>query len=90
MGLIDTETVNAVIEEVHKTHPNVIFYGEGWTMTTIVSKEGYTMATQANSTETPGFAFFSDTIRDALKGGVFNNSETGYVSGSTGKTPTVA
>ena len=29
-GLIDTETINECIEEVHKTHPNVIFYGEGW------------------------------------------------------------
>ncbi|MBQ9166037.1 MAG: type I pullulanase [Oscillospiraceae bacterium] len=82
VGLIDTETINEVIEEVHKTHPNVIFYGEGWTMSTEVTKEGYTMTTQANSTETPEFAFFSDTIRDAIKGSVFNNSETGYVSGS--------
>ena len=81
VGLIDTETINAIIEEVHKTHPNVIFYGEGWTMTTNVTKQGYTMTTQANSTQTPEFAFFSDTIRDALKGSVFNNNETGYVSG---------
>lgn len=84
VGLIDTETINAVIEEVHKEHPNVIFYGEGWTMSTDVTKEGYTLATQVNSTETPAFAFFSDTIRDALKGNVFNNSEAGYVSGAGG------
>ena len=84
VGLIDTETINEVIEEVHKTHPNVIFYGEGWTMSTQVTKEGYTMTTQANSTETPEFAFFSDTIRDAIKGSVFNNNETGYVSGAGG------
>ena len=82
VGLIDTETMNAIIEEVHKTHPNVIFYGEGWTMTTNVTKDGYTMATQVNSELTPGLAFFSDTIRDALKGTVFNNDATGYVSGS--------
>ena len=81
VGLIDTETINAVIEEVHKTHPNVIFYGEGWTMSTKVTKDGYTMTTQANSKETPEFAFFSDTLRDALKGGVFNTSEKGFVSG---------
>ena len=84
VGLIDTETINAVMEEVHKTHPNVIFYGEGWTMTTAVTKEGYTMATQVNSTEVPGFAFFSDNIRDAMKGSVFNNNEKGYVSGASG------
>ncbi len=84
VGLIDTETINEVMEEVHKTHPNVIFYGEGWTMNTQVTKEGYTMTTQANSTETPGFAFFNDTLRDALKGDVFNNSKPGYISGAGG------
>ena len=81
VGLIDTQTINKVIEEVHKTHPNVIFYGEGWTMSTQVTKEGYTMTTQANSTETPEFAFFSDTLRDALKGDVFDSHKGGYVSG---------
>ena len=39
------------------------------------------MTTQVNSTEVPGFAFFSDTIRDGMKGNVFNNTEKGYVSG---------
>ena len=82
VGLIDTDTVNAIIEEVHKSHPNVIFYGEGWTMTTNVTKDGYTMATQVNSTETPGFAYFSDNIRDGLKGSVFNDYEKGYASGA--------
>ena len=82
VGLIDTDTINAVIEEVHKTHPNVIFYGEGWTMSTQVTKQGVSMTTQTNSTKTPGFAFFSDTIRDGMKGSVFNNTEKGYISGS--------
>ena len=82
VGLIDTNTINTVIEEVHKTHPNVIFYGEGWTMGTQMTKEGYTLTTQVNSTETPEFAFFSDTIRDALKGDVFSTTKQGYVSGS--------
>ncbi len=90
VGLIDTQTINAVIEEVHKTHPNVIFYGEGWTMSTAVTKEGYTMTTQANSEEVPEFAFFSDTLRDCLRGSVFNNDERGYVAGIGGHTGTIA
>ena len=81
VGLIDTETINAAIEAVHAEHPNVIFYGEGWTMSTEVTKDGYTMATQLNSLATPKFSFFDDSIRDALKGSVFNNNEKGYVSG---------
>lgn len=39
------------------------------------------MTTQTNSREVPEFAFFSDTLRDALKGDVFNSSKAGYVSG---------
>ncbi len=89
VGLIDTVTINEIIEEVHKTHPNVIFYGEGWTMSTQVTKPGYTMTTQVNSQETPEFAFFSDTIRDAIKGSVFNNTEKGYVSGGAGSSATI-
>ena len=88
-GLIDTQTMNECIEEVHKTHPNVIFYAEGWNMKTDVTKDGYTMATQANSTEVPGLSFFSDTIRDALRGSNSNASKTGYVSGGGGFTSNV-
>ncbi|MBR1972692.1 MAG: type I pullulanase [Oscillospiraceae bacterium] len=90
VGLIDTQTINEVMEEVHKTHPNVIFYGEGWTMSTAVTKPGVLMTTQANSTQTPGFAFFSDTLRDSLRGSVFNNDERGYVAGIGGHTGTIA
>lgn len=82
VGLLDTETVNEIVEEVHKDHPNVIFYGEGWTLETDVTKEGYTLATQQSSEKTPEFAYFNDTIRDALKGNVFNTGEVGYVSGA--------
>lgn len=89
VGLIDTQTINEIIEEVHKTHPNVIFYGEGWTMSTNVTKDDITLTTQINSTETPGFAFFSDTIRDTLKGSVFNDYEKGYVSGASGAAPKI-
>lgn len=81
-GLIDTETINELVEKVHKKHPNVIFYGEGWTMPTGVTKKGYLMATQMNSAETPEFAYFSDTLRDGLKGSVFYAGAKGYVTGA--------
>jgi len=90
VGLLDTETINQIIETVHEKHPNVIFYGEGWTMTTNTTKSGVLMTTQVNSEHTPGFSFFSDTIRDALKGSVFNDMEKGYVSGADGKASTIA
>ncbi len=73
VGLIDTETRSTrSSQKFTKTHPDVIFYGEGCNMdTTAVTKDGYKMTTQSNSTDVPGFAFFSDTLRDALKGHVF-------------------
>jgi len=82
VGLLDTETINAIVENVHKEHPNVIFYGEGWTMSTGVTKKGYLMATQLNSAETPEFAYFNDTIRDGLKGRVFYADSKGYATGA--------
>ena len=89
VGLMDTEVINEIVATVHEKHPDVVFYGEGWTMSTDITKYGYTMATQTNSTKTPGFAYFSDTLRDGLKGSVFNSKEKGYVSGATGKTATI-
>ena len=82
VGLIDTDTINEVMDTVHATHPNVIFYGEGWTMPTAVTKPDVTMTIQNHSRLVPGFAFFSDTVRDLLRGSVFDSSTPGYVSGA--------
>ncbi len=84
VGLLDVDTVNEIVRTVHKNHPNVMFYGEGWTMETAATKDGCLMATQRNSILTPGFAYFSDTLRDGLRGSVFDDNATGYVSGAQG------
>ena len=83
VGLIDTNTINAIIEEVHKTHPDVVFYGEGWTMSTKPTKDGVLMATQQNAYKVPGFAFFSDNIRNLIKGGTYGGVSAGFISGGT-------
>ena len=82
VGLLDATTINEIVDTVHAKYPDVIFYGEGWSLGTAV-EPGNTMATQANSTSTPNFAYFSDTIRDLLGGK--NGEGMGYVSGLTGK-----
>lgn len=81
VGLLDAETINLVVEEVHKTHPDVIFYGEGWTMGTAVNPSDTLMSTHANAYATPNFAYFSDTIRDFIKG---KNDEStwGFIQGT--------
>lgn len=81
VGLIDIQTINEVMKTVHKRHPNVIFYGEGWSMNTHLTKPGFELAVQTNSAKLPGFSFFSDTLRDLLRGSVFENSAPGFVCG---------
>ncbi|MBQ8279082.1 MAG: type I pullulanase [Roseburia sp.] len=89
VGLIDTETMNAVIEAVHEKYPDIIFYGEGWEMAQGVTKENVSMATQKNAYLTPELAYFSDTIRNLLAGD--NNAvNPGYVSGLTGQEEAIA
>ena len=88
-GLLDTETINAVIQAVRESHPNAIFYGEGWTMDTRLTKPGYVLTTQPNSTLTPEFGFFNDTFRDLLRGSVFDNHIPGYVCGAYGQDDTL-
>ncbi len=87
VGLIDTQTVGEIMEAVHETCPNVVFYGEGWTMETHPVRDCL-MTTQENAQLTPGFAFFSDTLRDALRGSVFYGGP-GFVSGAAGEEDTL-
>ncbi len=82
VGLIDVVTINDIMHTVHQTHPNVIFYGEGWSMNTEMTKPGFELTVQSNSAKVPGFAFFSDTIRDLMRGSVFYTERPGYVTGA--------
>jgi pullulanase len=87
VGLIDYETINQVMAEVHAVNPNIIFYGEGWEMCTWTTKDGYVnkMTIQPNDTKVNGdsvFAFFNDTIRNSIHGGVFVATDKGFVSGN--------
>ena len=85
VGLIDVDTINEVMEAVHKDHPNVTFHGEGWNMQSQVTKPNVAMTHQGNAHLVPGFAFFNDTIRDLLRGSVFDAHATGFIAGAPGK-----
>lgn len=82
VGLMDVHTIRDIMETVQFRHPNVIFYGEGWNMETSVTKPGVELAIQDSSAKLPGFAFFNDTIRDMLRGSVFDNTLPGFASGA--------
>ena len=81
-GLLDVETIRQCMEEVHKSRPDVLFYGEGWSMDTWTTKPGVKLANQQNAELLPGFGFFNDSFRDTVKGTVFDNDAPGYVSGA--------
>ena len=80
VGLLDVETINEIVKTVHACCPDVIFYGEGWDMDGTNREPGTAMAKQGNASKTPGFAYFSDSIRNGIAGS--NGSSTGFVSGA--------
>ena len=82
VGLLDIRTINEVMQTVHKRHPNVLFYGEGWTMNTNPTKHGVELAIQQNSLKTPGFSYFNDTLRDLIRGSIFYDTAPGFVAGA--------
>ena len=83
VGLLDVDTVCDIVKRVREVRPDVIFYGEGWTLPTVLTKE-VTLATQIHSNETPKFAYFSDDIRNLVRGSNFEVEEKGYVYGQKG------
>ena len=81
VGLLDTETINQIVSEVHEIRPDVIFYGEGWDMDGTNREPGTQMAKQGNASKTPGFAYFSDSMRNNLSGSN-DATATGFASGA--------
>ena len=76
------QTINEIVRTVKEKHPNVIFYGEGWDMPTDLTKSGIELAIQPNSHKMPGFAFFSDTLRDLMRGRIQEHTARGFVAGA--------
>jgi len=83
-GLIDTQTIHEAIHTIRQTHPYVQFYGEGWHMDSLLTKEKIKMTDQSSSSILPEFGYFNDSIRDLLRGSVFFSKEKGYLTGKTG------
>lgn len=83
VGLLDIDTINMIREGLDEIRPNIMMYGEGWTLNTKLTKDNILLATQPNVNKIKNFAMFSDNIRDAIKGSVFEESEKGFISGNT-------
>ncbi|WP_339841759.1 type I pullulanase [uncultured Maribacter sp.] len=81
MGIHDIETMNKISEAVKKINPDALLYGEGWTAKDSPLPEEK-RALKKHMQQLPQIAAFSDDIRDGIKGSVFNDESTGFVSGA--------
>ncbi|MFC4633076.1 type I pullulanase [Dokdonia ponticola] len=83
MGIHDIETMNTVTETLKEVDPEIFVYGEGWTAgdSPLPIED---RALKAHIQRMPDVTAFSDDIRDGLKGSVFDDQSTGFVSGAKG------
>lgn len=84
MGIHDIKTMNLLADEVKNINPNALIYGEGWTAGDSPLPEK-NRALKKHTHQMPKIAAFSDDIRDGIKGSVFENESTGFVSGAKKK-----
>ncbi|NLP28607.1 MAG: type I pullulanase [Clostridia bacterium] len=80
MGLMDVTTMNEVRTALDQIDKSIFIHGEGWNMGTTLTDEE--KAIQRNAKVLKGIGFFNDTIRDGIKGSVFNQSEAGWINGN--------
>ena len=83
MGILDTDTMNALAEKARSLKPGVMIYGEGWDMPTELDSSR--KASIANQAKMPGIGHFNDYSRDVLKGRTGDNDryDRGYLTGDT-------
>lgn len=81
MAIHDMETMDKVAETLHAINPSILIYGEGWTAGDSPLPEKY-RALKRNVGKMNGITVFSDDIRDAVKGSVFDRKSTGFASGA--------
>lgn len=80
MGLHDVETMQAIRQMVDEIDPNILLYGEGWDMGTVLPDRQ--KAKKGNADLLPGIGFFNDDGRNAIKGAeVYGDFKRGFVSG---------
>lgn len=83
MGILDAQTMNLVYEVCHAINPNIMIYGEGWDMPSMLDFDQ--RACIRNQHLIPHIAHFSDRFRDVAKGMTSQNevATKGYCTGAT-------
>ena len=83
MGIHDITTMNQISKSLHTLKPDIILYGEGWTSGDSPLQESQ-RALKKYVPRLDKIAAFSDDMRDALKGSVFDAKDKGFASGKKG------
>lgn len=83
MGIMDILTMNEISATVHAIDSSIFLYGEGWTAGASPLPDSL-RALKANTPELERIAAFSDDVRDAMKGNVFEPEDRGFISGKPG------
>lgn len=79
MGILDCDTVNAIRSVAKEYKVDALVYGEGWNMPSFLPEAK--RATINNASLCQGVGFFSDILRDAVKGSQFGDDfTTGFAS----------
>ena len=84
MAIHDIPTMNEIARTARTIEPTVLVYGEGWAAGDSPLPDSV-KALKHNVPQLDGIAAFSDDLRDALKGSVFNHEERGFATGATGQ-----
>ena len=88
MGLHERDTMKEIYAECSKIDSNVMIYGEPWTGGKSKVKSGVSKSTVdliVEDESVNGVGCFNDDFRDAIKGGVFNALEGGFVQGNSSR-----
>ena len=83
MGLIDFKTMNTLRQKLDRFRSDIIVYGEGWKMPTILGYEK--TSHMLNKHLLFNIGHFNDKTRDVIKGTTFDIKHKGYALGSKAK-----
>lgn len=82
MGLHDIDTVKVIREELNKIDKDILMYGEGWKASdSPLYDERLTLKKNIRKFGDLQIGAFSDDIRDAIKGNVFEKEKGGFING---------
>ncbi|SFD35923.1 type I pullulanase [Clostridium uliginosum] len=90
MGLHDIETMKEIRKNLDLIDNSIIMYGEGWTGgSSPLPDEDKSIKNNMRKYVNMQIAAFSDDIRDAVKGQVFDAAANGFVNGRYGLEETI-